>query len=209
LLGESKLEVRDKAFATELSYGTLRMQGKYDYAIKAKIDRPFEELEPKIIDLLRLGCHQIFTMRTPIHAAVSATVELARKVVGESKASYVNALLRSITRDLDIYKRLEADPSAEDLQKLAILHSHPEWIIQSYFDALKNWDSVIELLAYNNQAAAPHLVAWQGKSTREELLETGGEILPFQDTELFRQLSPMTILLFEIALPEFKMWEAN
>ncbi|MEI8066439.1 MAG: transcription antitermination factor NusB [Actinomycetes bacterium] len=179
LLGSSELELRDKAFATELSYGTLRMQGKYDFAIKSHIDRPFDELEPRIIDLLRMGCHQIFHMRTPVHAAVGATVEVARKVVGESKASYVNALLRAITRDLEIYERLEADESIDRLFKLSILYSHPEWIIQSYFDSLKDWDSVIELLTFNNVAPAPHLVAWRGKSTREQLMQTGGEVLQF------------------------------
>ncbi len=179
LLGSSDLEVRDKAFVTELSYGTLRMLGKYDYAIQAHIDRPFSEIEPRIIDLLRMGAHQIFHMRTPVHAAVGATVEVARKVVGESKASYVNALLRALTRDLDIFEKLEADKSVDPLFKMSILYSHPEWIIQSYFDSLKDWGSVVELLEFNNLAPAPHLVAWRGKSTREQLLETGGEILEY------------------------------
>jgi len=41
LLADSHLDERDRAFTTELSYGTLRMQGKYDYVIRKKIDRPF------------------------------------------------------------------------------------------------------------------------------------------------------------------------
>ena len=173
LLSESDLEVRDKAFATELGYGTLRMQGKYDFASSEKIDRPFIELDPKIIDLLRMGCHQIFSMRVPSHAAVSATVELARKVAGESKASYVNALLRSISSDEELFADLETSTKFEPLTKLSIKYSHPEWIISSYYDALKSWDSVEELLAINNVPVAPHLAAWRGKSTREELLDAG------------------------------------
>ena len=121
LLSESNLELRDRAFATELSYGTLRMQGKHDYAISQKIDRPFAELDEKIVDLLRLGVHQIFEMRVPIHAAVSETVELARQVAGESKATYINALLRSIAADLEVYDRLARDQTIVDLEKLSIL----------------------------------------------------------------------------------------
>ena len=137
LLAQSDLEQRDRAFATELSYGTLRMQGKHDYAIKRKIDRPFEELDEKVVDILRLGVHQIFEMRVPIHAAVSETVELARAVAGESKASYINALLRAIASEPDIYIELEADESIALLDKLEILYSQPKWIISAYFDQLK------------------------------------------------------------------------
>ena len=178
LLAESNLEQRDRAFATELSYGTLRMQGKHDYAITKKIDRPFAELDEKVVDILRLGVHQIFEMRVPVHAAVGETVELARAVAGESNASYVNALLRAIAADPDIYTELEIDESVENLEKLAILYSHPKWIISAYFDQLKDWDAVVELLKKNNIPAAPQIVAWPGKSTVAEILETGGSKLP-------------------------------
>ena len=177
LLSDSNLEQRDRAFATELAYGTLRMQGKHDYAISKKIDRAFEELDEKVVDILRLGVHQIFEMRVPIHAAVSETVELARAVAGESKASYVNALLRSISADEEIYEKLKNDPSVVELEKLSILYSHPKWIISAYFDQLKDWESVTELLKMNNVPAAPHIVAWPGKSTVDEILEVGGEKL--------------------------------
>ena len=181
LLRASELEQRDRAFVTELSYGTLRMQGKHDFAIRAKIDRPFEELDPKIVDLLRMGIHQIFEMRVPLHAAVSETVELARKVVGESKGSYVNALLRSISSDELIYENLASDPKISDLQKMSVLYSHPEWIISAFHDQLRNWDAVKELLQANNLPAKPNIVVWPGKSTVAEILETGGSVLALSD----------------------------
>ena len=179
LLEKTKLEQRDRAFATELGYGALRMQGKHDYAIKSKIDRPFEELDSKIVDLLRLGLHQIYEMRVPDHAAVGETVELARYVAGESKGSYVNALLRSITSDIDLYERVASRTDLSDLTKMSIEYSHPEWIISAYFDQLKDWDEVKKLLAINNLPVAPHLVAWPGKSSISELSEVGGETLPW------------------------------
>jgi 16S rRNA (cytosine967-C5)-methyltransferase len=178
LLDKSELELRDRAFVTELAYGTLRMQGKHDYAISKKADRSFSELDEKIVDLLRLGIHQIFEMRVPIHAAVGETVEVARAVAGESKASYVNAILRSISSDLEIYERLESDTTVSDIEKLAILYSHPTWIISAYYDQLKDWQEVIALLKINNIPASPHIIAWPGKSTVNEILETGGTKLP-------------------------------
>ena len=178
LLSDSDLDVRDRAFATELGYGTLRMQGKHDYAISQKADRPITELDEKIVDLLRIGIHQIFEMRVPIHAAVGETVEVARAVAGESKASYVNALLRSISADLSLYEEAKNDAKLTSIDKLAILYSHPIWIINAYFDQLKNWEAVEELLRINNVPVSPHIVAWPGKSSVEEIVATGGEKLP-------------------------------
>lgn len=178
LLADSELDVRDRSFVTELAYGTLRLQGKHDFAISKKADRPISELDEKIVDLLRLGIHQIFEMRVPIHAAVGETVEVARAVAGESKASYVNALLRSISTDLEMYEDLQIDLNVTAIEKLAILYSHPTWIINAYFDQLKDWAAVEELLRTNNVPVAPHVVAWPGKSSVSEILEVGGEKLP-------------------------------
>ena len=178
LLADSDLDLRDRSFVTELSYGTLRLQGKHDFAISKKADRPINELDEKIVDLLRIGIHQIFEMRVPIHAAVGETVEVARAVAGESKASYVNALLRSISADLDMYEVLKNDQNISAIEKLSILYSHPTWIINAYFDQLKDWDAVENLLRTNNIPVAPHVVAWPGKSSVSEILEVGGEKLP-------------------------------
>jgi 16S rRNA (cytosine967-C5)-methyltransferase len=78
-LSSSKLDERDRGFTTELVYGTLRMQGLYDYIFTQISDRKWSEVDADIVDLARMGAHQIFTMRTPLHAAVSATVDVARQ----------------------------------------------------------------------------------------------------------------------------------
>jgi len=75
LLAKSKMDKADKAFTTELAYGTLRMQGRHDYIATKFVDRKFSEVDPKIQDLLRIGIHQITQMRVADHAAVSETVE--------------------------------------------------------------------------------------------------------------------------------------
>ena len=190
LLAKSNLEERDRAFATELSYGTLRMQGKHDFAITSKIDRPFAELDGIVIDLLRLGIHQIFEMRVPTHAAVSESVEVARAVAGESKATYINALLRSISADTEIYERLKGDSSVSELRKLSILYSHPEWIISAYFYQLKDLESVRQLLEVNNIPVAPHIVAWPGKSSVAEIVAVGGTKLPFGEYAVLSDHQP-------------------
>ena len=171
----SKFEPRDKGFVTELLYGTLRMQGRHDYILSQVSDRPWSEVDEGIIDVSRLGAHQLFEMRVPAHAAVSATVELARKVLGESKASFVNALLRKVSaQSLDQWLAPVLDIS-DDVRRLSILYSHPEWIVSAYFDLLKDYDEVEKALAANNVPAQPTFVTWPGRSTPEELLAHGGE----------------------------------
>lgn len=178
-LNASKLDERDRSLVTELLYGTIRMQGKHDSVLSQISDRPWNEVDPGIVDICRLGVHQIHEMRIPDHAAVAATVEVARKRIGESKASFVNALLRSVTRKSieDWFSPLSeiSDP----VERLSIQYSHPEWIVSAYFDLLKNWQEVESALRTNNEAALPTLVSWPGFSTQQDLIDIGGEATNF------------------------------
>lgn len=174
MLSNSSLDERDRAFVTELAYGTLRMQGKHDAFIKAKSNRPIEDLDFSLRNLLRMGLHQLNEMRVPDHAAVGETVEIARATLGEAKASFVNAMLRECTRTPEFYSQYiihEGDSATVVRSKLSILHSHPEWEVQSFYDQFKDWSRVESLLIANNTPVKPHLIAWPGRSTVEELME--------------------------------------
>jgi 16S rRNA (cytosine967-C5)-methyltransferase len=172
-LTASNFEVRDKGFVTELLYGTLRMQGRHDYILQQVSDRPLSEVDSGIVDICRMGVHQLLEMRVATHAAVSATVELARKVIGESKASFVNAILRKVSSQT-LEQWLEPTLLMSDpIERLSIQHSHPEWIVSAYFDLLKDIARVEQELAANNVPAMPTLVSWPGDSTQSELVEQG------------------------------------
>ncbi len=179
LLANSQLEERDRSFATELGYGTLRMQGRHDALIKRHIDRPFEEIDSGIIDLLRMGIHQVTQMRVPDHAAVGETVEVARATIGESKATYVNALLRRSVADSTFDEDIST--IASEKERFAIEYSHPEWIVAAFYDQIRDWNEVAQLLAADNFPAKPHLIAWPGRSSQEELIAEGGELLAWTE----------------------------
>jgi len=174
-LSQSSLDERDRAFATELVYGTLRMQGRHDWILGQASDRPWLEVDPALVDVARLGAHQLFEMRVPTHAAVSATVELGRKVLGESKATFLNAILRTVSKkSIDEYIE-EISLIKDDFERLEILYSHPQWIISAYLDQLGNLQEVEELLEANNIAPRPTLVSWPGLSTQADLVEIGAQ----------------------------------
>ena len=172
-LAQSSLDERDRGFTTELVYGTLRMQGRHDWILGQASDRPWAEVDPALVDVARLGAHQLFEMRVPTHAAVSATVELGRKVLGESKASFLNAILRKISqKSLDEYV-IDISNIKDDFERLEILHSHPQWIISAYMDQLGSIEEVEKLLIANNIAPRPTLVSWPGLSSQQDLLDIG------------------------------------
>jgi 16S rRNA (cytosine967-C5)-methyltransferase len=186
-LGESSLEQRDRGFVTELVYGTLRMQGRHDWILSQVSQRPWESVDEGIIDAARMGVHQLYEMRVPTHAAVSATVELARKVLGESKATYVNALLRKVSASTLEDWLVFIDEIPDQVERLSIKYSHPEWIVSSYFDLLRDEPEVINALQANNVPASPTLVAWPGRSTQSELVALGGSATaysPFGSTSV-------------------------
>jgi len=189
----SNFEQRDKGFATELLYGTLRMQGRHDYIAAQVSDRPWIEVDSGIVDVVRLGAHQLFEMRVPSHAAVSATVELARKVLGESKASFVNALLRKMSaQSLDQWLA-PANLISDQVERLSIIYSHPEWIVSAYFDLLRDFTEVESLLSANNLAATPTIVWWPGRSSAEELISLGAQPTKYSDYGMKIDGTPSTL----------------
>src|SRR3954463_10617279 len=75
-LRDARLAGRDAAFCTELVHGTLRWQGTYDAFLARSVSRPLADLDPELLDLLRLGTHQLLNMRVDSYAAVNEMVTL-------------------------------------------------------------------------------------------------------------------------------------
>ncbi|MFE2424526.1 RsmB/NOP family class I SAM-dependent RNA methyltransferase [Streptomyces hokutonensis] len=166
-------DARDAALATELVYGTLRRQGTYDAIIASCVDRPLREVDPPVLDVLSLGVHQLLGTRIPTHAAVSASVELARVVLGDGRAKFVNAVLRKVAQDdFDTWVERVAPPYDDDPEdNLAIVHSHPRWVVSALWDSLGGPRAGIEdLLEADNERPEVTLVARPGRSTIDELL---------------------------------------
>jgi 16S rRNA (cytosine967-C5)-methyltransferase len=182
------LSVRDAAFATELVAGTCRGLGLFDAIIVSAAGRELRTLQPAVVDLLRLGTHQLLDLRVPAHAAIAATVDLARSAVSERVTGVVNAILRKVgAHDLDGWAdRLRADrPDAR-----ALLARHPQWIIDAFADILPA-PEVEALLAADNTAPVTHLVVRPGLAEVDEL---GGEPLRWSPFGATAAGSPSAII---------------
>ncbi|HUP75363.1 MAG TPA: transcription antitermination factor NusB [Acidimicrobiales bacterium] len=142
MLQRSRLDSRDRAFATELVYGTTRMRRACDWLVDRYLIAP---VEPVVRAALRLGAYQLVFVEVPAHAAVNTTVSAsparARRLV--------NAVLRKVSAETD-----RAWP--DDATRL----SYPEWIVERLRADLGTTDADDALAAMN--VGAPSTVRADG-----------------------------------------------
>ena len=138
---------RDRAFARQLTFGTIQRLGSLDHHI-ATLARPVDKLDPAVAAALRLGLYQLlFLDGVPDHAAVTESVELA-KSEGESRGGHrlVNAVLRRAARERP---ELPGDATPADA---AIHHSQPRWIVDLWWEQF-GAEEAREMLASTNRPA--------------------------------------------------------
>src|SRR5205807_2734445 len=136
-LSGTALQPADRAFAVELFYGVLRSLTLLDFWIRS-LRRGHVDVDLR--DLLRLGLYQIFIAKTPEHAAVYETVEIAPK----GQRAIVNAVLRSAARG-----RQELQEKANS-QPLDVRASHPKFLIERW-EKRFGANATEALCAWNNQ----------------------------------------------------------
>ena len=172
-LGRAKLSEADAGLATELTYGTLRMQGYYDRVIAMAANRSTVKIDPAVLDVLRLACHQLLSMRVAQHAAVDESVELAKTVGSNSAVGFVNGVLRTITRtDADTWRERVMAEAGSGEEALAFEYSHPLWVTRAFRQVLVAEGREAELesaLAADNVAPRVSIAALPHESTVDEL----------------------------------------
>lgn len=169
------LDPRDRRFTRELVYGTLRRRAWLDALFQDRVRGGLGRLDLEVLDLLRLGAYQLLHMRTvPPYAAIGQTVELAKQRQGVGPARLTNAVLRRLDREGAAPKaELPADP----IDALAIVESHPRWLVARW---VARWgeDETRRLLQSNNME--PPLIARAVHAVREQveaMLEASGIVV--------------------------------
>lgn len=177
LLRTRGIRGRDAAFATELAYGTLRMRGRYDAVIALAARRPVDQIDAPLLDVLRLGVHQLLAMRVPAHAAVSETVALARARVGAGPAQMVNAVLRQVSSATpqEWLERIADAAGPDPTERLAVTASHPAWVVRALRQGLvadgRDAGEIEALVEADNASPAVTLVVRPGLAEPTEVLD--------------------------------------
>ncbi len=127
----------DKAFVTEVVYGTLKYSIKIDYILNKFSKTPVKKMKPLIRNILRMSVYQMIEMdKIPTSAIVNEAVKITKKRKFVNLSGFVNGVLRGIDRQKDDiqYPDMKSNPE----YALSIQYSMPEWII-------KNWLKVYEI----------------------------------------------------------------
>ena len=154
--------VRDKALVQELCYGTMRWYFRLDAILARLLTNPLKPGDRDIKALLLCGLYQMMFLRTPDHAAVSATVEAAKKLDKVRAAKLINAVLRRFQRERqDIEKTLSESSITR--------YAHPAWFISRLKQQWPEyWQTVLEA---NNQYPPLHLRVNRLKAGRDDYLK--------------------------------------
>lgn len=127
-LKESRLDLRDKAFASALVYGVCERLVTLDYALSAHLSKPIGKLKIQVLTILRLGAYQLLFMESvPSSAAVNESVGLSKKVGCSYACGLINAVLRNLDRN-----GFTLPDEKDKAQFLSIKYSCPQWLVEKW-----------------------------------------------------------------------------
>jgi 16S rRNA (cytosine967-C5)-methyltransferase len=125
------VEQREKAFCTELVYGTLRHLLKIDHILGRLLSRPFGSLPVAVQNLLRIGLYQLLFLREiPERAVCHSAVALIKDSQYRGLAPLINGVLRNYLRVGE--QLVFPDPDNDRLNYLSIEYSHPLWLVKRW-----------------------------------------------------------------------------
>ncbi|MEM1426366.1 MAG: transcription antitermination factor NusB, partial [Cyanobacteria bacterium P01_H01_bin.130] len=175
---------QDRGLVTELVYGCTRQRRTLDALIDRLAKKPAHEQAPELRAVLHLGLYQIgFLTQIPNGIAVHETVELAKTSGLKGLSGLVNGILRNYVRRLEGEEVPATSPFCfplpdNPIEKLAIAHSYPNWIVQSWSDRLGT-EAAEQLCHWFNQVPTLDLRVNQRRGDRTTVLaalkETGAE----------------------------------
>ena len=122
---------KDRALLHAVVYGVLRWRARLDWIIAHFSATRLDRIEPKVMNILRLGLFQIIYLdRIPVSAAVNTSVEMAKSVTEPYVVRFVNGLLRNAAKK---YQQVSyPDANQDPLLALAIQKSFPGWIVKRW-----------------------------------------------------------------------------
>jgi 16S rRNA (cytosine967-C5)-methyltransferase len=165
MLRRSGLTLSERAAATDLVYGSLRMRAALDFALAPLSRQPLDRLEPLVLRGLRLGAYELLFGGTAAHAAVAETVGAVARAGHRGQAGYVNAVLRRLAATEPAWP----DPDRDPVGWATTRGSHPAWVVEEALARLGP-EEMLALVQADNVRPEVSLRATPGRATREELL---------------------------------------
>ncbi|EYU27444.1 hypothetical protein MIMGU_mgv1a006735mg [Erythranthe guttata] len=170
-----KLDDRDLRLVTEIVGGTTRWRRYLDHLILSLChdESTFRNMEPLLLQILRIGFYEIVKLEMPAYAVVDENVKLAKAALRLGAGNMVNALLRKLV----VLKESNSLPvpkvggdNRQQARALAIIHSHPVWMVRRWISYI-GYEEAIKLMTWNNTDPCFSIRANIGKGfTRADLV---------------------------------------
>jgi 16S rRNA (cytosine967-C5)-methyltransferase len=165
-LRRTGLSARDRAFVTDLVYGTLRARRRLDDRLATHLRRRLDDLDPPVRAALRLGAYQLEAGVAP-HAAVGETVA----VTPARARGFVNGVLRSLAA---------SGPPWPTAPTPAVALSYPDWIVERLSTDL-GADNARATLETQNEVPTltlrPNPLRIESGTLADELASTGATVV--------------------------------
>ena len=157
-----KLDARDRRFATELSYGAIKMRRALDDALRPFLKERAKSLPSTIQELLRLAVYELRYTQPDVHATLFEWVNLAKRYGHQGLGSLVNAVLRSYLREPTPEPQRERYTDVDDYY--GALYSLPTWLVRRLH--ARFGDELIESICREANEPAAHALVALGESER-------------------------------------------
>ena len=186
---------RDRALVAEIATGAQRWRATLDHLIETVAARSIDRLDPEVVSILRLSAYQLLHLtRVPAAAVVDDAVELARRAKKRSASGFINAVLRSLSRQrhalplpprpaaaavvnaIDVADAANLTHLTQGADRAAVIDyfaitlSHPRWLVSRWYDRL-GFDNAERWLQFNNTPARLTLRANRLKFTPAALAD--------------------------------------
>ena len=161
-IARDRLDSREAALASRLVYGVVQNRRLLDFYLAAFVKGKLKNLQPVVLDILRLGaCQIVFFDKVPDSAAVNEAVRMARRHANPRAAGLVNAVLRNLARSRD------ALPQPKEL---GVRYSCPDALVELLRHSVG--DALLEPLLRSQNEAPPMTVQVNAlRTTQDALLE--------------------------------------
>ncbi|MXW04214.1 MAG: 16S rRNA (cytosine(967)-C(5))-methyltransferase RsmB [Gemmatimonadetes bacterium] len=170
LFRRNTYSARDRAFATELVYGTIRWRRRLDWTLARLLRGKPESLTPWIRLILHMGLYQLMMMdQVPSAAATHESVQLAKRYGHEGTVRLTNAVLRTAIRQRE---RLSRPPRGGDpVTDLGVTHSYPDWLAKRWIDRY-GMESAAAIMEAGNRPPSLSVRVNTARSTPQDLAES-------------------------------------
>jgi ribosomal RNA small subunit methyltransferase RsmB len=168
-LEAGELKDIDRAFVTELVYGTIKWRLTLDWVISGFSNIKLKKISPWILNILRLGAYQLLHMdKVPESAVCNESSKLAARYGHKASTGFVNALLRNMAKNKNNITYPNKDGNL--IQYLSVKYSHPEWMVERFL-RMFGTDFTESLLESNNSIPEFTVRTNTLTATRDSLME--------------------------------------